>query len=180
MSRPLFLIPRNIAIKAYRIPSDVRQPIDGIRCWVEHKAYDPEVIVHRFGNQLCFPSFPNRYGVHSGSQPTARSQDGGAVPEAVGGPVFVYGRTMRKDSVAPLQAGDSGEFGRCRCLPAAGIAQPLHGSYQRGEFSAESDFPALPCSASQASEHSECTPATISPRVQIRKGVVMRDVRHLG
>jgi Fic-DOC domain mobile mystery protein B len=54
---------RNIGIASYRIQLELRQIIDDVRYWIDHRAYAPDEIAVRFHHRLVFVHpFPNGNG----------------------------------------------------------------------------------------------------------------------
>lgn len=57
---------RNIGIQPYRIGMELRQLLDDVRYWVEHKTFSPDEIAVRFHHRLVFiHPFPNGNGRHA-------------------------------------------------------------------------------------------------------------------
>jgi len=57
---------RNIGIQAYRIGMELRQLLDDVRYWVEHRTFSPDEIAVRFHHRLVFiHPFPNGNGRHA-------------------------------------------------------------------------------------------------------------------
>ena len=57
---------RNIGVQAYRIPMDLRQLLDNVRYWIEHKTYAPDETALRFHHGLvAIHPFPNGNGRHA-------------------------------------------------------------------------------------------------------------------
>lgn len=102
---------RNIGIDAYRIPVEVRQLVDNVRYWVEHKTYPPDEIAVRFSHQLVsIHPFPNGNGRLS-------RLVGDLLAQQLGQPPFTWGRAnlvdpgeTRRAYVNALQAADNGEI----------------------------------------------------------------------
>lgn len=57
---------RNIGIQPHRIATDLRQLLDDVRYWLEHKTYSPDEIAVRFHHRLVsIHPFPNGNGRHA-------------------------------------------------------------------------------------------------------------------
>ena len=57
---------RNLGIPFYEIPVAVRQLLDDVKAWIEHKAYPTDEIAVRFHHRLVqIHPFPNGNGRHS-------------------------------------------------------------------------------------------------------------------
>jgi len=77
---------RNIGIDAYRIPPEVRQAVDDVRYWVDHKIYPPDEIAVRFSHRLvAIHPFPNGNGRFS-------RLVGDLLARQLGQPPFTWGR----------------------------------------------------------------------------------------
>lgn len=103
--------PRNIGIDAYRIPTEVRQLVDDVRYWVEHKTYSPDEIAVRFSHRLVsIHPFPNGNGRLS-------RLVADILVMQLGQPRFTWGRAnlidageTRKAYVLALQAADQNDM----------------------------------------------------------------------
>jgi Fic-DOC domain mobile mystery protein B len=77
---------RNIGIDAYRIPPEMRQAVDDVRYWVDHKIYPPDEIAVRFSHRLvAIHPFPNGNGRFS-------RLVGDLLARQLGQPPFTWGR----------------------------------------------------------------------------------------
>ena len=98
---------RNIGIDAFRIATEMRQLIDDVKYWIEHKIYTPDEIAVRFSHRLvAIHPFPNGNGRLS-------RLAGDLLVRQLGRPPFTWGRTnlinsgeMRARYVAALRAAD--------------------------------------------------------------------------
>ena len=55
--------PRNIGVEAWQIAPQLRQLLDDVRYWVEHRTFSPDEIAVRFHHRLVFiHPFPNGNG----------------------------------------------------------------------------------------------------------------------
>jgi Fic-DOC domain mobile mystery protein B len=54
---------RNLGVNPYQIEPDLRQAIDDVRYWIEHKSYGPDELAVRFHHRLVLTHpFPNGNG----------------------------------------------------------------------------------------------------------------------
>lgn len=57
---------KNIGVDKFQIPAALKQLIDDCLYWIEHRTYDPDVIVIRFSHRIVkIHVFPNGNGRHS-------------------------------------------------------------------------------------------------------------------
>lgn len=102
---------RNIGIDAFNIPMEMRQLIDDVKYWVDHKTYAPDEIAVRFSHRLvAIHPFPNGNGRLS-------RLAGDLLVRQLGGAAFTWGRANLIDAsetraryVAALRAADNHEI----------------------------------------------------------------------
>lgn len=102
---------RNIGIEPWRIEVELRQMLDDVRYWVEHKTFPPNEIAVRFHHRLvAIHPFPNGNGRHS-----RLAAD--LLVESLGQPRFSWGSheggnlvaadELRRRYIAALKAADA-------------------------------------------------------------------------
>lgn len=103
--------PRNIGIAAYRIPTEVRQLVDDVRYWVEHKTYPVDEIAVRFSHRLVsIHPFPNGNGRLSRLVADILVMQLGKIRFTWGRANLVDPGKTRKAYVSALQAADAGDI----------------------------------------------------------------------
>ncbi len=103
---------RNLGIPHWEIPVALRQLLDDVRAWIEHKAYTSDEIAVRIHHRLVqIHPFPNGNGRHS------RIMADLLVMQS-GGQRFSWGReslresgALRRSYIVALQAGDKHDIG---------------------------------------------------------------------
>lgn len=103
---------RNLGIPHWEIPVALRQLLDDVRAWIEHKAYTSDEIAVRLHHRLVqIHPFPNGNGRHS------RIMADLLVMQS-GGQRFSWGReslresgALRRSYIVALQAGDKHDIG---------------------------------------------------------------------
>jgi len=99
---------RNIGVDAHRVAMDVRQTVDDVRYWVEHRTYPPDEIAVRFSHRLvAIHPYPNGNGRFS-------RLIGDLLARQLGQPPFSWGRANLVDAgetrtryIAALRAADN-------------------------------------------------------------------------
>jgi len=107
------LTEKNIGIDPVQISIKLRELLDDVSFWVEHKTYDPLEAAARFHHRLVFiHSFPNGNGRHARLYADALLEKvyGEAPIDWSGGYDLQKMNDRRQDYISALRAADAGEY----------------------------------------------------------------------
>ncbi len=99
---------RNIGIEPHRIEVELRQLVDDVRYWVDHKTYAPDEIAIRFHHRLvAIHPFPNGNGRHARLAADLLIVQSGAPRFTWGGANLIKPAETRRAYIEALQAADA-------------------------------------------------------------------------
>ena len=98
---------KHIGIDAYKIPTDLRQLLDDVRYWNDHKSYADDEIAARFHHRLTFiHCYPNGNGRHARMASDLLLTSMGKKPFTWGRKNLVDPGETRDTYIAALRAAD--------------------------------------------------------------------------
>lgn len=99
---------KTIGIDAYRIPTELRELLDGCRYWIENETYEPDEVAVRFHHKLVWiHCYPNGNGRHARLAADLLLKAMQQKRFSWGRANLVDKREIRSRYIAALQAADS-------------------------------------------------------------------------